>query len=289
MVITDELQIPYMRPPLSKEMWLNAEAGQVGEAYKFKQWNGAERSLYYEPNDFYTDPSRLMDEQNGGVTIVRGYTVKKIDVCNRTAILSDGTAITYGECLLATGSEPKNLDIFNAAPLRVRQRISAYKTIADFERLKATIDRSKTVAVIGGGFLGSELACALAKYGRTTGLKVFQVFHESGNMDKVLPEYLSKWTTEQVRAEGVDVQAKAQIEAVHVRDGQLELTMNVGTSLLVDHVIVAVGSQPNVQLAIESGLEVDATLGGYVVNAELEARRHLYVVSDLKSFLLGRN
>lgn len=72
----------------------------------------------------------------------------------------------------------------------------------------------------------------------------------------------------------------SQIESVNVHEKQLKLSINNGTSILVDHVIVAVGSQPNIQLAIESGLEVDTNLGGYVVNAELEARRHLYVVNN---------
>lgn len=290
MVITDEAQIPYMRPPLSKEMWLNSKPGPV-DSYKFKQWNGAERSLFYEPDDFYTDPSKLLDEQNGGVTIVRGYKVKKIDVCEQTAILSDGTAIRYGECLLATGSQPITLPVLNAAQLKMKDHITTYKTIEDFEKLKSIIDESKSVAIVGGGFLGSELSCALAKYGQSKALKVHQVFPENGNVAKILPQYLSEWTTKRVREVGVNVMPKSQIESVNVHENQLKLNLQNGTSLLVDHVIVAAGSKPNVELANESNLEVDPNLGGYVVNAELEARRHLYVAGDAACFFdpkLGR-
>lgn len=181
MVLSDEIETPYMRPPLSKELWLADEVTNGNgiksmpkttdnqndtESLKFKQWNGIERSLYYEPNDFYTHPSKLLEEPNGGVSIVRGYSVKKIDVENRAAILSDGIEIKYGKCLIATGSTPKNLPVFEKAPSKVKERISLFKTIEDYGKLKKYVDQSKSVAIIGGGFLGSELACALAKYGK---------------------------------------------------------------------------------------------------------------------------
>lgn len=178
MVLSEELETPYMRPPLSKELWL-AELNTNGNGTKstpkpngddtdtltFKQWNGIERSLYYEPTDFYTHPSKLLDEPNGGVAIVRGYTVKKVDVENRIAFLTDGTEIKYQKCLIATGSTPKNLPVFENATAKVKEHISLFKTIEDFRNLKKHVDQSKSVAIVGGGFLGSELACALAKYG----------------------------------------------------------------------------------------------------------------------------
>lgn len=168
MVISKEIEMPYMRPPLSKELWLSTDSNiavNSSEQLKFKQWNGVERSLYYEPNDFYINPEKLLEEPNGGVAIVQGYAVKHVDVFNRKAVLTDGTEIQYGECLLATGSSPKNLDVFESAPLKVRDKVSLFKTIEDFENLKQTITKAKSVAIVGGGFLGSELACALAKYG----------------------------------------------------------------------------------------------------------------------------
>lgn len=169
MVISQEIEMPYMRPPLSKELWLSTEANPSNapsEQLKFKQWNGVERSLYYEPTDFYINPTKLLEEPNGGVAVVKGYAVKHIDVFNRKAVLTDGTEINYGECLLATGSSPKNIDIFESAPLKVREKVSLFKTIEDFENLQQTINKAKSVAIVGGGFLGSELACALAKYGK---------------------------------------------------------------------------------------------------------------------------
>lgn len=170
MVLTNEIETPYMKPPLSKELWLSEGISNNSNFYdteslKFKQWNGVARSVYYEPNDFYTDPSKLLTEPDGGVTIVRGYTVKKLDVENRVAILADGTEIKYEKCLIATGSTPKTLPIFEEAPPEIKDRVTFFKTIEDYGILKRYVDQSKSIAVIGGGFLGSELACALAKYG----------------------------------------------------------------------------------------------------------------------------
>lgn len=94
-----------MRPPLSKELWFNTDS-TTSDSLRFKQWNGVERSLFYEPNDFYVDPKNLLNEENGGVAVVKGYTVKRIDVYNRKVILNDDTEIEYEDCLLATGKIP---------------------------------------------------------------------------------------------------------------------------------------------------------------------------------------
>lgn len=267
--------MPYMRPPLSKEIWRNS-----GSDLKFKQWNGQERSLFFEPDDFYIDPTKLLESPNGGVAIVRGYTVKSIDAAGKRAILADGTEIEYDECLLATGSEPENLPIFKSASPAIQKKISIFKTIADFEKMREIIDKSNSVAIIGGGFLGSELACALAKYRDVNKLTVHQIFHENGNMGKILPAYLSQWSTERVKEEGVNVIPNTQVAKVEMESSKVKLQLLNNETLLVDHVIVAVGSRPDVRLAEDSGLEVDSKHGGYLVNAELEARRHLFVVSN---------
>ncbi|EDS38062.1 apoptosis-inducing factor 1, mitochondrial [Culex quinquefasciatus] len=292
LVISNEPEMPYMRPPLSKELWFNPEKTDL-EPLKFKQWNGVERSIYYEPDDFYIDPTKLAEAPNGGVAIARGYEVQRIDVVNRKVVLTDGTEIKYGECLLATGARPKNLPVFESAPLAVKEHLTMFKSVSDFEELSQKLKPGSKVAVVGGGFLGSEMSCALAKFSdiREKNLEVYQLFHEEGNMGKILPEYLSQWTTDRVREEGVKVWPKTQIKAVEVQDKKLKLTLTDDSSLVVDHAIVAVGSEPNTDLAKTSNLEVDPTMGGFVVDAELRARSHLYVAGDAACFYdpkLGR-
>lgn len=295
-VISNELEMPYMRPPLSKEIWLEADKPQTQPRSKltFRQWNGVERSIFYEPDDFYTDAKDLNEAPNGGVTVVRGYHVKRISVDERKAVLDDGTEIQYGKCLIATGSVPKTLEVFDKASAEVQAKVSVFKTIADFEMLSEKLKKSvKSVVVVGGGFLGSEMACALAKYGGKGGAKVavHQVFREKGNMGKVLPAYLSHWTTERVKDEGVTVHNECNVVKVEAEGKQVRLSLSDSSSLLVDHVIVAVGSEPNTELAEVSQLETDAKLGGYIVNAELLARNNVYVAGDASNFYdphLGR-
>jgi apoptosis-inducing factor 1 len=289
-VISNEEVMPYMRPPLSKEIWFDAQLGL--EQARFKQWNGAERSLYYEPEEFYMSAEKLADAKNGGVSVIRGYSVTKLNVKEQKVVLDDGTELTYDKCLIATGSVPKTVDVFDRAPAKVRERIHSYKTIKDFESVKKHVENAKTIAVVGNGFLGSELACALAHYGQNGRLKVYQLFAENGNMAKVLPDYLSRWTTERIREVGVDILPNSQITEVESYEGnQVRLKLNNGTTIVVDHVIQAVGSRPNVNLAKEAALEVDSVLGGLVVNAELEARSNLFAAGDVACFYdpkLGR-
>jgi len=290
LLISNELEVPYMRPPLSKEMWFS-EDPEIIERLRFKQWNGAERSIFYEPRDFYVEPSQLAETPNGGVAVCRGWQVKELKVCDNIAVLDDGTEIKYGKCLIATGARPRSLPEIEAAPKVVREKISFFKGIDDFFNLKKKLDKVGSVAIIGGGFLGSELACALAHYGQKKKIEVYQVFHEKGNMGKILPQYLSEWTKERVQEEGVNVIADSQIKGVEIQDKKLRLNLINGKSLLVDHAVVAVGSEPNTELAKSSGLEVHPTLGGFVVNAELEARTNVFVAGDVACFfdpMLGR-
>jgi programmed cell death 8 (apoptosis-inducing factor) len=152
--------------------------------------------------------------------------------------------------------------------------------IEDFQRLDEVARKVKSIAIVGGGFLGSELACAMARRGRDTGLEVTQIFPESGNMGKVLPEYLSNWTTEKLRKEGVKVVNNSVVTATAIENGKVVLHLNTGRQINAEHVIVAVGIEPNVDLAQDSGLELDSQNGGFRVDAELRACTDVWVVSQ---------
>ena len=99
----------------------------------------------------------------------------------------------------------------------------------------------RSITIFGGGFLGSELAVALGNRGRKSGLEVIQVYQEAGNMGKVLPDYLSEWTTDKVRSEGVTVLPNTTVKSVAKGDSSnLKVTMNSGKVLDTDHMVVAV-------------------------------------------------
>ncbi|XP_075234577.1 apoptosis inducing factor [Lycorma delicatula] len=291
LVIGNEPYYPYMRPPLSKEMYY-VQNREVAKKLKFKQWNGTERSLFYEPDDFYSSCSAITKEENGGVAVARGWTVKRIDATNRKVYLEDNKAIKYEKCLIATGSRPKIHPAFEDLPPEMSERVSMYRNIFDYEELEEIIETgAKSIIIVGGSFLGSELACALARRGKSQMLKVTQIIKENGNMGKVLPEYLSKWTTEKVKKEGVNVITNCQVDDVELKDSRLILHLNNGKEMVADQIVLALGVEPNSDLAKASNLEIDKDLGGYLVNAELEARSNLFVAGDCACFYdakLGR-
>lgn len=292
LVISNECYFPYMRPPLSKEMWFHTNEKNISKLI-FKQWNGNERSLFYEPDDFYTSPEQLKNQTNGGVAVAQGYTVERIDVSNKVAYLDDGKPINYDKCLIATGAQPKNLEVFKTAKKEIQDKVTLFRDIFDYQELDEICKDVKSIAVIGSGFLGSELACALGKLGKQRDMQVYQIYREAGNMGKILPEYLSTWTTNKVRREMVTIINKTEVEDVSMSDNKKELILHLsnGDTVNVGHVIVAVGVEPNTQLAKTSDLEVDPELGGYLVNAEMEARSNLYAAGDCSCFYdtkLGR-
>ncbi|XP_051961663.1 apoptosis-inducing factor 1, mitochondrial isoform X2 [Xyrauchen texanus] len=290
LIITEESDLPYMRPPLSKELWFSDDP-KITETLRFKQWNGKERSIYFQPPSFYVSPMDLNKVENGGVAVLTGRKVVHMDVRGNKVKLSDGAEISYEKCLIATGGVPRNLQVIERAGEEVMKRTTLFRNIEDFRSLEKISREVKSLTIIGGGFLGSELACAMGHRSTDLGLEVVQLFPEKGNMGKVLPEYLSNWTTEKVRKEGVYVITEAVVKNVSYKNGKLEIRLKDGRLVKTDHIVAAVGLEPSVELAKSGGLEVDSDFGGYRVNAELQARANIWVAGDAACFYdirLGR-
>jgi len=290
LIVTDEPDLPYMRPPLSKELWFSDDPS-VTETLRFKQWNGKERSIFFQPPSFYINPDELSNAENGGVAVLVGKKVVHMDVRGNKVKLDDDTEISYDKCLIATGGVPRNLQVIERAGEEVMKKTTLFRKIEDFKSLDKVSRNIQSITIIGGGFLGSELACALGRRSNESGLEVIQMFPEKGNMGKVLPEYLSNWTTEKVKKEGVKVISEALVKSVTHKDNKLEIQLKDGRLVKTDHIVAAVGLEPNVDLAKSAGLEVDSDFGGYRVNAELQARSNIWVAGDAACFYdirLGR-
>uniref|UniRef100_T1J3Z2 FAD/NAD(P)-binding domain-containing protein n=1 Tax=Strigamia maritima TaxID=126957 RepID=T1J3Z2_STRMM len=291
LVITEEQHFPYMRPPLSKELWF-AEDPKTTKTLRFKQWNGKERSLFLEQDDFYILPYDLESKETGGVAVLRGRKVVKVDPYSSKVTLDNNVEIGYEKCLIATGGTPRNLPLFEDAPRPLKERISVFRSIDHFRDVDKLLKKVNSITVIGGGFLGSELACAFGRRSKKLGFEVNQVFPEGGNMGSVLPEYLSKWATGKVKIEGVKVHTDVNVVgACLTNKNRVLLRLSDGEEIETDHVVVAAGLTPNTELAKFAGLEVDRQLGGYVVNSELEARSNIWVAGDAACFFdpqLGR-
>ncbi|KAF9186983.1 Apoptosis-inducing factor 1, mitochondrial, partial [Haplosporangium sp. Z 27] len=230
-----------------------------------------------------------IESAESGVKLLTGTTVSDLNVSEQTITLSSGKTLKYGKVLLATGGVPKTLPVLKGAG---EDKVTTFRSVEDFKKLHALVSSGeKKIVIVGGGFLGSELAVAISQYGREKNVKVTQIFPEDGNMGLVFPRYLSKWTTSQVEQEGVVVKSKSKVASTKAVGDQVELTLENGEKVLADHVVVAVGIQANDELAKKAGLELDEIRGGVVVNAELQARRNVYCAGDMTSFhdvTLGR-
>jgi len=279
LLIGEEPYLPYSRPPLSKELWATSDP-KVTDTLLFKGFDGKESSIWLGNSEIYNDKN---------ITVVLGHRVEDIDVKTKAIMLDDGRIIKFEKCLIATGGTPRTLP---GLPEDCKGKVTTYRTLNDFKQLYHRSEEIRHIVVIGGGFLGSELACGLAKHGQTKGLKITQVFPESGLMGLAFPKFLSDYATKRVRQElGIDIRPERLVSKVNCNGEKVILTLDNNEQLEADHVVVAVGIKPNADIAIMGDMEIDPKNGGIVVNSELEARSDIFVAGDVASYYdvhLGR-
>ncbi|KAI9203982.1 uncharacterized protein BJ171DRAFT_507245 [Polychytrium aggregatum] len=290
LIIGDEDHVPYMRPPLSKELWFSPSSKPLA----FNDWHGAERSLFYQEESNYErvpDAEELLQPAKTKVRWLKSK-VSKLDLDGQYVVLGNGDKIKYGKVLLATGATPNKLPVFEKLSTQAKERVLTFRTLDDYEHLLSVANSGKTIAIVGGGFLGSELAVALAqKAKKGAKINVVQIFPEEGNMSQVFPRYLTRWTTQRIIDEGVQIKNSASITSVKEKGNKIVIGVSDQDTVEADYVVVAAGVSPNVEIAKASGLEIDSARGGIVVNAELEARHNVFVAGDASSFhdiALGR-
>ncbi|KAH7731342.1 Pyridine nucleotide-disulfide oxidoreductase family protein [Aphelenchoides avenae] len=289
-IIGDEHETPYSRPPLSKELWWYGD-DDAPTTLEYKGLKDRKRDIRYESDGFYIDTAELDKFEHGAISYVRDNKVVKLDLENRVAHLENGS-IKFDKCLVATGGSPKNIPELDKKELN--ESVMLYRNVDDYRRLDSVARSAKHVVVVGGGFLGSELAYSLQKRYGSKGLSVSQVFHEKGSVSQVLPQALSEYSAKQLESHGVKILARSHVtSAKKSKNGvELEIRGPSGTQTLnCDHVVVAVGIDPNVELAKASGLELDKENGGILVDAEMRARSNVWAAGDVCSYYdvtLGR-
>ena len=177
-VVADEPHPPYARPPLSKALWKGDEESTI--------WRGT---------------------ADLGVELRLGRTIVALDLEARRATDDRGETYAYERLLLATGGRPRRLPFGG-------DEVIYFRTLDDYRRLRALADEEARFLVIGGGFIGSEIAAALAMNARS----VTMVFPEPGIGARIFPAELSASVTDYYRAQGVEVLAGASVTAIE-RDG----------------------------------------------------------------------
>lgn len=241
-VVTAEPDPPYSRPPLSKALWKGDDAESV--------WR------------------HTVDK---GAHIRTGRTIESLDLQERQARDDGGEAYGFDVLLLATGGTPRRLPFGG-------DEIVYYRTLRDYHGLREAAERGERFAVIGGGFIGSELAAALAMNGK----KVTELFPGRGIGAGVYPDDLSLFLNDYYRQHGVDVLAGEHAAGLERRGGELVLRTDGGRELVVDGVVAGIGIEPNVALAQAAGLAVE---NGIVVDELLgTSAPGVYAAGDVAAF-----
>ncbi|BAS26948.1 NAD(P)/FAD-dependent oxidoreductase [Limnochorda pilosa] len=248
---------PYQRPPLSKGLWLG----------------GSEEKL----------PLRKEGYGEVGVELFLGTEVAHLDRAAHTVTDVSGRVFRYEKLLLATGGRVKQLPFGE-------DRILYYRTLDDYHALRRRTEAGERFVIIGGGFIGAELAAALAQNGK----QVRMVFPEAAVLERVLPGDLARWVTGYYREKGVEVlagDAPVAVEPVggSSATGRSRVRLKSGTSLEADGVVAGIGIRPDTRLAEEAGLRVD---DGIVVDGFLRTEDpDVFAAGDVARFpyaALGR-
>jgi NADPH-dependent 2,4-dienoyl-CoA reductase/sulfur reductase-like enzyme len=217
-LISADANRPYNRPPLSKGLWKG------------------DTSL----DDIWAGPA------DSNATLHLGRTARTLDPQARQVTDDTGTAYTYDKLLLATGGTPRRLPFGG-------DNIIYYRTLADYRRLRELTETGQRFAVIGGGFIGSEIAAALTMAGK----QVVLLFPEAAIGARVYPADLAQFLNDYYREHGVDVQAGASVTDVTPEGNGYRVHTKDGQTFDVDGVVAGIGMQPNVDLAQAAGLRVD--------------------------------
>jgi len=244
-LIGDESHPPYDRPPLTKKLWKD----------------GKEEDIW-----------RPIDKARAAVTLRRRAT--RIDRAAHVVHDDAGDTWKYRKLLIATGGTPRRFPSGGGDFIY-------YRTFDDYKRLRQAVKPGARIAVIGGGFIGSEIAAAMA----LNHCKVTMLFPEDAIAARVYPESLADAVTVYYREKGVDGRAGVKVEG---GEGN-RLRLSDGTTIEADAVVAGLGITPDVQLALDAGLEVD---NGIMVDDHLRSSDpDIYAAGDVASFpapALGR-
>jgi len=223
-LVSDEDEPPYQRPPLSKQYL----AGELGRERLLLR-----KTAYYESRD---------------VELRLGRRVLSIDRPDRCAVLDGGERLDYDRLVLATGSKLRRLDV----PGADLPGIHYLRSLADADRLRKELGAGRRVVVVGGGYIGLEVAATAAK----AGAEVAVLEAQERVMGRVLSAPLADWLTDLHRQSGVRVRVGEQVRGFAGQE-RVEAVETGNGPLPADAVIVGIGVLPATDLARECGLGED--------------------------------
>lgn len=244
---------PYDRPPLSKSLWKGKPLEKI-----WMETDGAE--------------------------ILLDSPIAELRPADHTALLGGGEALEYGRLLIATGANPSRLPFPADA-------IDYVRDLRDYRALRERCESAKRFLVVGGGFIATEIAAALALNGK----KIAMVFPEEGLVSRLLPREFSLSLNEFYREKGIELHPGESLSSLGPAvggsgSGRARVARTVsGSEIEADAVVAGIGARPNSELASRAGLIVD---DGISVGPDLKSSDpDIFAAGDVASYYcaaLGR-
>jgi len=233
---------PYMRPNLSKGLWKGRPVEKI--------WRNT---------------------QNMNAELHLGCRIVQLDPTSKSVRDEQGGEYTYDKLLLATGGSPIRLPFGS-------DQIIYYRNFQDYLHLHALSDAKERFLVIGGGFIGSEIAAALTMVGK----KVVMVFLEEAIGANIFPSDLSHFLNDFYRQKGVEVVPGDAVASLEKTGDRFSVRTRGGRSYEVDGVVAGIGIRPNIELAQQAGIRLD---NGIVVDDQLRTSApDIYAAGDVANF-----
>jgi len=251
-LVTAEPHMPYERPPLSKG-YLTGKKG-LDRVY-------LKEGSHYVQNE---------------IEVITGTRAIRIDPAARTVTLDDGQVLEYGKLLLATGGRAGRLPILGSD----LPGVFTLRTIEDSDGIREAAQQGKRALVLGGSFIGSEVASSLAQLG----LGVTMVFPEGRLLELVVPQELSALLHAKYAAHGVRILSGTKPERLEGSGRVERAVLDSGEALDVDLVVMGVGIRLNSELAHDARLEMGER-GAVVVDETLRTSDpHIYAAGDIAAW-----
>ena len=250
LLISNESYLPYDRPPLTKKLWFGKKTVE---------------DIFVHDDQYFVD---------NGVKVMLDMEASEIDPDNKTVTCKSGKTYKYEKLLLATGGVPRKLDIEGGN----LEEIYYYRYLDDFLHLKSQVREGSNALVIGGGFIGSEIAAAL----NINKVHVTILMDGPYLVDRIFPKSLGMAVQKDYIHRGVKI--LSQDSPVSITKGEQFFSTRTKSSRVIhsDAIVVGIGIEPDTKLADSAGLEVG---NGIIVNEFLQtSRKDIYAAGDNANF-----
>jgi 3-phenylpropionate/trans-cinnamate dioxygenase ferredoxin reductase subunit len=257
-VVGDEPYLPYQRPPLSKE---------------FLKERPAADTLYFRQEKFWAD---------NNITLDLGIAAKAVDPANKRVTLADGRELEYGILFFATGTRARDLPL----PGINLPGVFSLRKIDDVRKIRPALDAAKSIAIVGAGYIGLEVAAVMRQEGRTA----IVVEAEDRVMKRVAGVELSAYFEKLHRERGVDIRLGARLAGIDGEGKATGLALTSGDKIAADVVLVATGARANDDLAAAAGIACDNGIS--VDHFARASAPDVYAAGDCANFFsqrYGRN